>query len=464
MEQEKLIHDISDRKSTESYDDLVVMEISDQIKFEKQLLRKIDFRLLPIILASFFVACLDRSNIGNARLAGIEKDLKMNDQQFQIVLAMFFVGEVTMKIPSNLLLHKFTPSVWIPFIMFLWSITTCCMSVVENFEELCFTRLFLGLTEAGMLPGVMYLLSMWYNPEDLATRLTIFYCGGALAGAFGGFISFVVTGNMNGILGMEGWRWLLLIEGICSLFISIIAYFLLPDFPSRAKFLTTNERNLILNRLETPNNGSYENDNRSSKEFSKDGIILAFSDWKTYYMMIMKTFSGVVLNSIALHLPILINSMINDTLKSQILTVPPYIFACGFSLLMALHSDKTKERPIHLSIAAIISLIGFIILGTSNDIVVSYLATFLCTSGLWSLSPILLTWITDIFAFPKEKRLVAQAMVLTLSNLSGIISSNLYPKSDGPTYFFGNIFNASLLGLVILLAIIMRYILKRTNC
>ncbi|CAG8620656.1 1578_t:CDS:2 [Rhizophagus irregularis] len=315
-----------------------------------------------------------------------------------------------------------------------------------------------------MLPGVMYLLSMWYNPEDLATRLTIFYCGGALAGAFGGFISFVVTGNMNGILGMEGWRWLLLIEGICSLFISIIAYFLLPDFPSRAKFLTTNERNLILNRLETPNNGSYENDNRSSKEFSKDGIILAFSDWKTYYMMIMKTFSGVVLNSIALHLPILINSMINDTLKSQILTVPPYIFACGFSLLMALHSDKTKERPIHLSIAAIISLIGFIILGTSNDIVVSYLATFLCTSGLWSLSPILLTWITDIFAFPKEKRLVAQAMVLTLSNLSGIISSNLYPKSDGPTYFFGNIFNASLLGLVILLAIIMRYILKRTNC
>lgn len=239
---------------------------------------------------------------------------------------------------------------------------------------------------------------------------------------FSGFISFVVTGNMNGILGMEGWRWLLLIEGICSLFISIIAYFLLPDFPSRAKFLTTNERNLILNRLETPNNGSYENDNRSSKEFSKDGIILAFSDWKTYYMMIMKTFSGVVLNSIALHLPILINSMINDTLKSQILTVPPYIFACGFSLLMALHSDKTKERPIHLSIAAIISLIGFIILGTSNDIVVSYLATFLCTSGLWSLSPILLTWITDIFAFPKEKRLVAQAMVLTLSNLSGKIN------------------------------------------
>lgn len=102
MEQEKLIQDISDRKSTESYDDLVVMEISDQIKFEKQLLRKIDFRLLPIILASFFIACLDRSNIGNARLAGIEKDLNMSDQQFQIVLAMFFVGEVAMKIPSNL--------------------------------------------------------------------------------------------------------------------------------------------------------------------------------------------------------------------------------------------------------------------------------------------------------------------------------------------------------------------------
>jgi MFS family permease len=226
---------------------------------------------------------------------------------------------------------------------------------------------------------------------------------------------------MNGVLGVEGWRWLLLVEGICSLFISILAYFILPDFPSRAKFLTTHERNLIINRLETPN-GSYKNDNRSSKEFLKDGIMLAFSDWKTYYMMIMKTFSGVVLNSIALHLPTLINSMIYDTLQSQILTVPPYIFACGFSLLMALHSDKTKERPIHLSIAAIISLIGFIILGTSHNAILSYLATFLCTSGLWSLSPILLTWVTDIFAFPQEKRLVAQAMVLTLSNLSGKIN------------------------------------------
>jgi hypothetical protein len=107
MEQEKLIQDISyetDRKSTESFDELVVMEITDQFKFEKKLLRKIDLRLLPIILASFFVACLDRSNIGNARLAGIERDLNMNDQQFQIVLAMFFVGEVAMKIPSNLVI------------------------------------------------------------------------------------------------------------------------------------------------------------------------------------------------------------------------------------------------------------------------------------------------------------------------------------------------------------------------
>src|SRR5436305_896231 len=161
---------------------------------------------------------------------------------------------------------------------------------------------------------------------------------------------------MDGILGLEGWRWLLLVEGICSLFISIAAFLLIPDFPSTANFLTTHERNIILERLETDPNRPYTNDNRSPKEFSKDGIILAFSDWKTYYMMTMKASSGVVLNSITLHLPTLINSMGFDTLKSQFLTVPPYIFACAFSLIMAIHSDKMKERPIHLSIAAIISL------------------------------------------------------------------------------------------------------------
>src|SRR4051794_21610442 len=123
---------------------------------------------------------------------------------------------------------------------------------------------------------------------------------------FSGFISFIVTGNMDGILGLEGWRWLILVEGICSLFISMAAYFLIPDFPSTAKFLTTHERNIILERLETDPNGSYKNDNRSSKEFLKDGIMLAFSDWKTYYMMITKASSGVVLNSITLHLPTLI--------------------------------------------------------------------------------------------------------------------------------------------------------------
>ncbi|CAG8465060.1 16277_t:CDS:2 [Acaulospora colombiana] len=357
--------------------------------FEKRLLRKIDVRLMPITILTFFVACLDRSNIGNARLGGLEKDLGLSSGQYQIALAVFFIGEVVMKIPSNMVLHKFAPSKWIPFIMIVWSAVTCCMAVIQDYKDLIVTRVLLGITEAGLAPGIIYLLSMWYSPKELATRFAVYYSGGVSAGAFG--------------------------------------------------FLTDKERVYLMTQL--GDDSMTTKQPVSTKEFTKNGIVLAFKDWKIYHTMLIKTICGITINSITLFLPTLLYSMGFDILKSQLLTVPPYLVAMCFSLLVALHSDKVGERPAHVIGPALLAILGFVLMSASLNRGVSYFATFLCSSGVWTMSPIMLTWVADIFPFPHEKRLIAQAMVLTLSNISGIISSNLYPSRDAPSYRKNNPFH-----------------------
>ncbi|CAG8747908.1 8371_t:CDS:2, partial [Acaulospora morrowiae] len=353
---------------------------------------------------------------GNARLAGLEKDLGLSNGQYQIALAVFFIGEVVMKIPSNVILHRFAPSKWISLIIFFWSIVTCFTATIQNFEDLIVTRVFLGITEAGLTPGIMYLLSMWYSPKKLATRFAIYYSGGVSAGAFGGLLAYAITGNLHGVAGLQGWRWLSIIEGFCGFIIALIAYFTLPDFPATSKFLTDQERIFLMSQLgDCP---SSTKQCKSTKEFVRDGVIPTFKDWKVYYAMLIKAACGVAMNSIILFLPTLVHSMGFEVLNSQLMTAPPYLVAVFFSLSVALHSDKVGERPFHIVGPALVAILGFVLMGVSSSPGISYFATFLCSSGVWTIPPVVLTWIADIFSFSYEKRLVAHTVVLALANLS----------------------------------------------
>jgi len=160
-----------------------------------------------LVVALYFIS-LTKKSIGNAKVAGMMEDLNLSSSEYSLALVVFFISYVLFEVPSNLILSKTRPSLYIPGIMIIWGIVTCCMGAVTSAGTLYAVRIVLGLFEAGFAPGVMLILSSWYKPAEQARRFSIFYSAAVLSGAFGGIVAGAITGSLDGARGVAGWRWL----------------------------------------------------------------------------------------------------------------------------------------------------------------------------------------------------------------------------------------------------------------
>lgn len=174
---------------------------------EAKLIAKIDWHVIPVLCVLYLLAFLDRVNISNARSFGLEADLNMNPKslQFSTAVVIFFVPYVLLEIPSNVLLKKFSPHVWLPGCMFMFGLMTILQGVVVNYGGLLTIRFFLGVFETGMFPGCFYLIGMWYRRAEAQKRYSFFFSSTTLAGAFGGLLAAAIA-KMDGISGYRGWR------------------------------------------------------------------------------------------------------------------------------------------------------------------------------------------------------------------------------------------------------------------
>lgn len=163
-------------------------------------------------MLAYLLCFLDRTNIGNARLFGMEEDLGLVGSQYQIAVAVLFVPYVLIEVPSNLILKKFTPSKWLAFITVGWGIVSTLTGVVHNFAGLIATRVILGLLEGGLFPGLTVYLTLFYTKKEIALRIGYLFVSSALAGACGGLLAYGI-GFMDGIGGQSGWRWVFILEG-----------------------------------------------------------------------------------------------------------------------------------------------------------------------------------------------------------------------------------------------------------
>ncbi|KAJ5016680.1 Major facilitator superfamily transporter [Colletotrichum sp. SAR 10_99] len=174
---------------------------------KKKAVRKVDFRLVPMLVLLYLMAYLDKTNIGNAKIEGLLDSLHMTGVDYNIALSVFFIPFVLAEVPSNMVLHMFKrPSLYIGGIVTCWGIVMTCNGVVQNFGGLVAVRIFLGLFEAGFLPGAILIISKWYLPNETQTRIAILYTSAASGGAFSGLLAFAIA-KMDGVGGYEGWRW-----------------------------------------------------------------------------------------------------------------------------------------------------------------------------------------------------------------------------------------------------------------
>ncbi|KAH8818678.1 major facilitator superfamily transporter [Flagelloscypha sp. PMI_526] len=423
-------------------------------KATRRLLRKIDFNLIPFLALLYLLSFLDRTNIGNARLANLEKDLGMKGLNYNVALSIFFPFYVAAEIPSNMMMKATRPSLWIPFIMVCWGFLCVMMGFVHNYTGLLVTRAFLGIAEGGLFPGVTYYITLWYRRHECGFRMAIFFSAATAAGAFGGLLSRAIV-EMNGIAGRPGWSWIFIIEGIVTLGVAILAFFVMHDYPDTAKFLNNEEKQEVLARLKL---------DRSSlaDEYDPKYFWDAVSDWKIWVHMFITIGIYTPLYSISLFLPTIVKSLGYTNNEAQLMTVPPYVVACFFTLGGGYLADKVGQRGIFIIFFNIMAITGFTMLYISTNDTVKYVGCILAASGIYPNVPQGVAWNGNNIG-GSTKRGVGIAMHVGFGNLGGAISGFIYQSKNAPRYLPGH---GTLIGTVTMstiLAIFMTIYLRREN-
>ncbi|GAA5865042.1 hypothetical protein JCM3774_003948 [Rhodotorula dairenensis] len=429
----------------------------EYMAMEKRIVRKQDWRIMPLICLSYLLNYLDRTNLGNARTLNSDKPgeslvetLALKGLKYNIVVAIFFVPYVLCEFPSNIALKYFSPSRWISRIMVSWGIVTICTAAVSSYTGLIICRIFLGICEAGFFPGVIYYLCFWYKANERATRMSIFSASVAVSGAFGGLIATGVS-YLSGKAGLYGWQWLFILEGIPAVLVGVLVWFALPDYPETAKFLTPEERAFATHRM-----GPFA-PKGTDKHFDKKEAFECLKSWQFWAFAACYFCLTNSLNTFGYFAPTIVASLGFKGPMGQLLTVFPNIFAFFVIILNSWHSDRTKERPMHILAGCALVMTGYLILAVVRHWGVRYMGVFFIACTNAAVIPFLAFRTATVTGATSTA--VATGGVIAIANTAGIVAPFLFPSKDSPRYLMGNWTSFALVGFAALIVCFLWYML-----
>ncbi|OSS47228.1 hypothetical protein B5807_09860 [Epicoccum nigrum] len=441
------------------------VEVSEELTWtpeeEKRLIRKIDLYLLPTIWLMYLLSYMDRTNIGNAKIAGMADDLKLTSNEYSIALVVFFVTYVAFEPGSNMILVRWKPSLYLPTIMAIWGGLTCTMAAVNHFHHLVALRIFVGVFEAGFAPGILLIISSWYKREEQSKRFGVYMSAAILSGCFGGLLAGAITGGMEGTGGLRGWRWLFIIEGVATIVWAFIASFILLDFPATSTRLTERERAIAVARLREGGVKSYGlGDERMGKGRS---LRLAILDWRTIgfvlgYMVIVGS------STLSYFYPTLVTGLgYTNRVQAQYMTAPIYAVAFVCTAITTYFADRvSNHRGLLIASWLAFALITAICVCTVFDFSARYALLVLMAAGLWSSNALALSFASSTFGdMEPEVRAIALALVNAMGNLAQIYGAYLFPAEDKPKYLMGFGVISGMLGFGTLVYVFMHIAVRR---
>ncbi|TVY71267.1 MFS transporter prlL [Lachnellula suecica] len=410
---------------------------------EKKLVRKIDLYIMPMLWIMYIMNYVDRTNIGNAKVAGMDVDLDLDSNRYAWVLSVFFFGYLICEVPSNMILTRTRPSIFLPGIMLLWGALSAAMACVQNYADILVFRFILGCIESGFFPGVLFVMSCWYTKVEIGKRFAIFYSAAVLSGAFGGLLAGGITGGLDGAHGIEGWRWLFIIEGVATVGLSIIAKFVILDFPDSSKVLTLEERQLASVRILA--DSAVEGSIGSKRLTHWEAFKAAACDLRTYAFMLVFVLD-VGAGTISYFIPTITKTLGYSTTKAQYMTVPVYAVATVCLNITAYSADHFNERRWHITGALAVGFICSLVCAIVQTAIVRYVMLCFVAAGIWTALPLIIAWASKTMDFPAEKRAICIAMINAVGNLSSVYGSHLWPSTSAPQYTLGWGVTAAFLG------------------
>jgi len=442
-----------------SFKDSSLAEIQDDATLyidpaeEAKLVKKLDRYIMPLFSLIYFLSFLDRSNIGNARVAGMQSQLGITDSQFSTAVSIFYATYVTVELPGTLAVKRIGPRHYISFAMIAWSLITIFTCFVRSYGSLLAVRLLLGLVEGSIFPSQNLVITMTYKRNEQNKRIGYLYICSCFSGAFGGLIASGIT-KIKPSGNFDSWSWLFVIEGLVSLICALLVYIALPNDPKNAKFLNAREKELMLIRAEQAKR--YQ----GNQKFEMKEVYAAWKDPKVWLACIIQFCCDIVLYGFSTFLPSILKLQLGYTsLEAQYLSVPCYVTAAIGVGTISYISDHYGHKYYLLIVGNCFAIIGYILLLVNKKGGVNYFATYMVSIAIYSSVGINLTWMNVNMA-PHYRRATALGTNQMFGNVAGAIAGQIYRSSP---YKLGNAFSLGCAVVGSILGTVLKLYLDREN-
>lgn len=348
-----------------------------ETSIESRTLRRITWRIVPFIMFLYFVAYIDRVNIGFAALS-MNKDLGFTASILGLGAGIFFWGYFLFEVPSNFILHKVGARIWIARVMVTWGLISAGMAYVENSTSFYVLRFLLGASEAGFFPGIILYISYWFPARHRAGVTALFMAAAPISTALGSPVSASLL-ELDGWMGLHGWQWLFVIESIPAVVLGIVVFFYMTDKPEGATWLKDDERQWLVNEM---------NKEAASKEgAATHSFIRGLLDIRVLALAMIYFGTSAGLYTLGIWAPQIIKQLgVSSMTVGFLNAIPPAISVIGM-VLWSKHSDRTGERTWHVIIACLLAAVGLVIAGNSNGIFALIAALTLVNIGISCAKP-----------------------------------------------------------------------------
>ncbi|CUM63869.1 uncharacterized protein PRCAT00001457001 [Priceomyces carsonii] len=426
--------------------------------YEKKLLRRIDLRLMPLLILLYLCKNLDVNNAGFVKTmnvgasTNILSELNMSVNDWAWVSTIYTIPFILFEIPSTLILKKSTPRIHQFRIAFLWGSSLACHAAVKNKAGLLSLRFLLGMFEAGMFPGALCQLTYWYRPDEITVRM-------AFLGVLGQFSSILTAFITYGFqfadtkAGLSGWQWVFLIEGLVTILCSFLLLIFLPNFPSDAKFLTQEEREFIMARL--PINSPRASD----MDFSRKDIERALKRPLTYSFTCLKMFQNLGGYGLSFWLPTIVQSFgFTTTNQAQLISIPPAALAIISGIFFSWISDRGYiPKPYIVLLSLSLAIPSFICLTVITNKAALY--AFICVATMVSSADgsVLTSWLQQSLIGSTEV-MFSFAFSNAWAQIGGIIGPQLFRSEYAPRYTLPYGISLMFLGLALVSLVVTWYL------
>ncbi len=413
---------------------------------EAGVLRKVAWRLIPFMSLLYFVAYLDRVNVGYAALT-MNQDVGLSAAAYGLGAGIFFIGYFLFEVPSNLILERVGARRWIARILFTWGALSAAMALVNGPTSFYVVRFLLGAAEAGFFPGMILYLTYWFPWEQRGRIVAMFMLAIPISSVIGAPISTLLLGTS--VMGLRGWQTMFLLEGLPAMVLGVAVWFWMTDRPSAAQWLSAPERAVLQAALDRDHDG----DARQHVH----GLTAALANPQVWLCALV--YFGVIMGNYGLGfwLPQIVKGFGGVTnVQTGLLTALPYLLAAVGMYLWGRHADATNERTWHFVAPAAVAAIAFAIAAANSEPSVRFAALSAATIGVCAAAPM-------FWAFPTRFLRASAAaggiaLINSIGNLAGYAGPSLmgFLKERTGVHASGLAALAVSLGLAAVLALALR--------